>query len=148
MFPGYLFIHHGMEKKSYIEILNARGVVRVLEGGWNRLTPIADDEDGGDSTRRESRCAGVASRYFNRAIASGCSTAAHRPRRASSCVTSRTRVASSCRSISFRPAWQSKSTPRSLRLRMRTGIGVRFVLMGAVAAVSSRFRRWRDRNRA
>ena len=44
MFPGYLFIHHGMEKKSYIEILNARGVVRVLDGGWNRLTPIADDE--------------------------------------------------------------------------------------------------------
>ena len=44
MFPGYLFIHHGMEKKSYIEILKARGVVRVLEGGWNRLTPIADGE--------------------------------------------------------------------------------------------------------
>jgi transcriptional antiterminator NusG len=44
MFPGYLFIHHGMEKKSYIEILNARGVVRVLDGGWNRLTPIADVE--------------------------------------------------------------------------------------------------------
>jgi transcriptional antiterminator NusG len=44
MFPGYLFIHHGMEKRSYIEILKARGVVRVLEGGWNRLTPIADVE--------------------------------------------------------------------------------------------------------
>ena len=44
MFPGYLFIHHGMEKSSYIEILKARGVVRVLEGGWNRLTPIADGE--------------------------------------------------------------------------------------------------------
>jgi transcription termination/antitermination protein NusG len=44
MFPGYLFIHHGMEKRSYVEILKARGVVRVLEGGWNRLTPIADCE--------------------------------------------------------------------------------------------------------
>lgn len=44
MFPGYLFIHHGMEKRSYVEILQARGVVRVLEGGWNRLTPIADGE--------------------------------------------------------------------------------------------------------
>jgi transcriptional antiterminator NusG len=44
MFPGYLFIHAGMEKRSYIEILKARGVVRVLEGGWNRLTPIADVE--------------------------------------------------------------------------------------------------------
>jgi transcription termination/antitermination protein NusG len=44
MFPGYLFLRHSMEKCSYIEILKARGVVRILEGGWNRLTPIADDE--------------------------------------------------------------------------------------------------------
>jgi transcriptional antiterminator NusG len=44
MFPGYLFLKHSMEKLSYIEILKARGVVRILEGGWNRLTPIADDE--------------------------------------------------------------------------------------------------------
>jgi transcription antitermination factor NusG len=44
MFPGYLFLKHSMEKHSYIEILKARGVVRILEGGWNRLTPIADEE--------------------------------------------------------------------------------------------------------
>jgi len=44
MFPGYLFLRHTMEKTSYIEILKARGVVRVLEGGWDRLTPIADAE--------------------------------------------------------------------------------------------------------
>jgi len=44
MFPGYLFLHHTMEKASYIEILKARGIVRILEGGWNRLTPIANDE--------------------------------------------------------------------------------------------------------
>jgi len=44
MFPGYLFLHHAMEKHSYVEILKARGVVRVLEGGWSRLTPIADHE--------------------------------------------------------------------------------------------------------
>jgi transcription antitermination factor NusG len=44
MFPGYLFLKHSMEKRSYIEILKARGVVRILEGGWNRLTPIADEE--------------------------------------------------------------------------------------------------------
>jgi transcription antitermination factor NusG len=42
MFPGYLFLNHLMEKRSYIEILKARGVVRILEGGWNRLTPIPD----------------------------------------------------------------------------------------------------------
>jgi transcription antitermination factor NusG len=44
MFPGYVFLRHAMEKGSYIEILKARGVVRVLEGGWNRLTPIPDIE--------------------------------------------------------------------------------------------------------
>lgn len=46
MFPGYLFLRHAMEKRSYIEILKARGIVRILEGGWNRLTPIADEEVG------------------------------------------------------------------------------------------------------
>ena len=44
MFPGYLFLKHPMEKRSYIEILKARGVVRILEGGWTRLTPIAEEE--------------------------------------------------------------------------------------------------------
>jgi transcription antitermination factor NusG len=44
MFPGYLFVRDAMEKQSYIEILKARGVVRVLEDGWTRLTPIPDDE--------------------------------------------------------------------------------------------------------
>jgi transcriptional antiterminator NusG len=46
MFPGYLFLRHAMEKRSYLEILKARGIVRILEGGWNRLTPIADEEVG------------------------------------------------------------------------------------------------------
>jgi transcription antitermination factor NusG len=44
MFPGYLFVKQSMEKHAYLEILKARGVVRILEGGWNRLTPIADEE--------------------------------------------------------------------------------------------------------
>ena len=44
MFPGYLFLNHLMEKRSYIEILKARGVVRILEGGWNRLKTIQDRE--------------------------------------------------------------------------------------------------------
>jgi transcriptional antiterminator NusG len=42
MFPGYLFVRDSMEKRSYIEILKARGVVRILEDGWTRLTPIPD----------------------------------------------------------------------------------------------------------
>jgi transcription antitermination factor NusG len=44
MFPGYLFVHDAMDKRSYIEILKARGVVKVLEDGWTRLTPVPDSE--------------------------------------------------------------------------------------------------------
>jgi transcription antitermination factor NusG len=46
MFPGYLFIRHAMDKRSYVEILKARGIVRILEGGWHRLSPIANEEVG------------------------------------------------------------------------------------------------------
>lgn len=44
MFPGYLFVRHKMDKHAYIEISKARGLVRILEDGWNRLTPIPHDE--------------------------------------------------------------------------------------------------------
>jgi transcriptional antiterminator NusG len=44
MFPGYLFVRDEMDKHSYIEILRARGVVRILEDGWTRLTPVPDAE--------------------------------------------------------------------------------------------------------
>ena len=44
MFPGYLFVHDEMDKTSYIEILKSRGVVRILEDGWTRLTPVPDAE--------------------------------------------------------------------------------------------------------
>jgi transcription antitermination factor NusG len=44
MFPGYLFVHHMMDKASYVEILKTRGVTRILGGRWDRLTPVADAE--------------------------------------------------------------------------------------------------------
>jgi transcription termination/antitermination protein NusG len=44
MFPGYLFVRDEMDKRSYVEILKARGVVRILEDGWTRLTPVPDAE--------------------------------------------------------------------------------------------------------
>jgi transcription antitermination factor NusG len=44
IFPGYLFVRNAMDKASYVEILKARGVVRILDGGWSRLTPIPGDE--------------------------------------------------------------------------------------------------------
>ena len=42
MFPGYLFVQDEMDKASYLEILKSRGVVRILEDGWTRLTPVPD----------------------------------------------------------------------------------------------------------
>ena len=42
MFPGYLFVREAMDKERYVEILKIRGIVRVLEDGWTRLTPIPD----------------------------------------------------------------------------------------------------------
>ena len=44
MFPGYLFVCDEMDKASYVEILKARGVVRILEDGWTRLTPVPEAE--------------------------------------------------------------------------------------------------------
>jgi len=65
MFPGYLFLKHSMKKHSYIEILKARGVVRILEGGWNRLTPIADDEMTAIERVIESGAPVLSHPYFN-----------------------------------------------------------------------------------
>ena len=44
MFPGYLFVQEAMNRKRYIELLQVRGIVRILEHGWDKLTPIPDDE--------------------------------------------------------------------------------------------------------
>jgi transcription termination/antitermination protein NusG len=44
MFPGYLFVRDALDKGRYIDMLKVRGIVRVLEAGWSRLTPIPDEE--------------------------------------------------------------------------------------------------------
>lgn len=44
MFPGYLFVRDAMSKSHYIDILKVRGIVRVLEDGWTRLTPVPDSD--------------------------------------------------------------------------------------------------------
>ena len=44
MFPGYLFVHTALDKHRYIDLLKVQGVVRVLEDGWTRLTPVPDAE--------------------------------------------------------------------------------------------------------
>jgi transcription termination/antitermination protein NusG len=44
MFPGYLFLRHTIDKSSYIEILKARGVVRILGDRWDRLAVVPASE--------------------------------------------------------------------------------------------------------
>ena len=44
LFPSYIFIRHPMDKASHVEILKARGVVRVLGDRWDRLASIPADE--------------------------------------------------------------------------------------------------------
>jgi transcriptional antiterminator NusG len=44
MFPSYLFVHQAMDKRSYIEIVKSKGLVRILGARWDRLTAVADTE--------------------------------------------------------------------------------------------------------
>ncbi len=42
MFPGYLFLHHAMDNVSYIEVIKARGLVKLLGERWDRLAAVPD----------------------------------------------------------------------------------------------------------
>ena len=44
MFPGYVFVRHALDKRSYVEILGARGVVRMLGERWDRPASISGEE--------------------------------------------------------------------------------------------------------
>ena len=44
VFPGYLFLHHAMDKAGYIEVCKARGLVRILGERWNRLADVPESE--------------------------------------------------------------------------------------------------------
>jgi transcription antitermination factor NusG len=44
IFPCYLFLHHPMDKLSYIEVRKARGLVRILGERWDRLSVVSDAE--------------------------------------------------------------------------------------------------------
>jgi len=44
MFPGYLFFHHAMDSKSYIDLRNARGLVKILGESWDRLAVVPESE--------------------------------------------------------------------------------------------------------
>ncbi len=44
MFPGYVFLHHSIDKTSYIEIRKTTGLVKLLGEQWDRLAVIPDRE--------------------------------------------------------------------------------------------------------
>lgn len=44
MFPSYLFLQHIVDRTSYVEILKARGVVRILGDRWDRLAIVPASE--------------------------------------------------------------------------------------------------------
>lgn len=44
MFSGYVFLNEIVDKNKYIEVIKARGVVRLLGERWDCLSPISDGE--------------------------------------------------------------------------------------------------------
>lgn len=44
MFRGYVFVRHVVDKRSYIEMLKARGVVKMLGERWDSPAPVPDVE--------------------------------------------------------------------------------------------------------
>jgi transcription antitermination factor NusG len=44
LFPGYVFVHHALDRESHVEILKARGVVRVLGDRPDAVTAIPEHE--------------------------------------------------------------------------------------------------------
>jgi len=44
MFPGYMFVHHIMDKYSYIEVRKTTGLVKLLGEQWDRLAIVPDRE--------------------------------------------------------------------------------------------------------
>jgi transcription termination/antitermination protein NusG len=44
MFSSYLFLHHAIDRTSYMEVHKARGLVRILGERWDRLGIIPDAE--------------------------------------------------------------------------------------------------------
>jgi transcription antitermination factor NusG len=44
MFPGYLFLHSLVDSAICLEVRKARGLVRILGQGWDRLAVVPAEE--------------------------------------------------------------------------------------------------------
>ena len=64
MFSGYVFLHEVVDKNAYVEVIKARGVVRILGEKWDRLSPISHAEIDGLQQLVESRLNVVSHPYL------------------------------------------------------------------------------------
>jgi len=64
MFPGYLFVHHVLDKESDIEIRKARGVVAILGETWERRAVVPDPEIDAICTLTRSGLAAIPHPYL------------------------------------------------------------------------------------
>jgi transcriptional antiterminator NusG len=55
MFPGYLFLHHALDKTSDTEVRKARGLVTILGESWERRAVVPDGEIGAIQRLGQSR---------------------------------------------------------------------------------------------
>jgi transcriptional antiterminator NusG len=44
LFPGYLFLRHAIDKRSYLEVRRTRGLVALLGESWDRLAHVPEVE--------------------------------------------------------------------------------------------------------
>lgn len=44
LFPGYLFLRAELDRATHADVLEVRGIVRILGERWDRLATIPDDE--------------------------------------------------------------------------------------------------------
>jgi transcription termination/antitermination protein NusG len=65
MFPNYLFLHHTMDKQSYLQVRQARGLVRILGERWDRLGVIPDTDIEAIQKVLRARLPALPHRYIN-----------------------------------------------------------------------------------
>jgi len=64
MFPGYVFVHHAMDKNSYIEVRKTTGLVKLLGEQWDRLAVVPDREIEAIRKIHESRLPAIPHSYL------------------------------------------------------------------------------------
>lgn len=60
MFPGYVFLHHALDKWSDVEVRKARGLVTILGDAWDRRAVVPPAEVDGLRRVGEARLPAVA----------------------------------------------------------------------------------------